>query len=243
MSIRLPRLCADPDAAFPPAQLALREPDGLLAMGGDLHPRRLLNAYRSGIFPWYSEGQPILWWSPDPRWVFDTAHFRLPARFRRELRHSCWQVAVDRDFAAVIATCARIPRNGQDGTWITPAMMQAYIALHHAGHAHSIEVRDGEQLVGGLYGVRIGRMFFAESMFSAVSGGSKVALAALAQRLAQWHWPLIDAQMENPHLRLLGAQALPRAQFLQAIAPLVAAQPEPAAFAEAFGVVPARQLA
>lgn len=243
MSIRLPRLCADPDAAFPPAQLALREPDGLLAMGGDLHPRRLLNAYRNGIFPWYGDGQPILWWSPDPRWVFDTAHFRLPTRFRRELRHSCWQIAVDRDFAAVIATCARIPRNDQDGTWITPAMMQAYVALHRAGHAHSIEVRDGEHLVGGLYGVRIGRMFFAESMFSAVSGGSKVALAALAQRLAQWHWPLIDAQMENPHLRLLGAQPLPRAQFLQAISSLVAAQPEPAAFADAFGVVQARQLA
>lgn len=243
MSIRLPRLGPEPEAPFPPAHRALREPDGLLAMGGDLHPQRLLNAYRAGIFPWYGEEQPILWWSPATRCVFDTATFRLSARTRRTLRKSAWQVTADRDFAAVIDTCAQIPRHEQAGTWITPDMRGAYIALHRAGHAHSIEVRDGERLVGGLYGVRIGRMFFAESMFSAVSGGSKAALAALAQRLAQWQWPLIDAQLDNPHLRLLGAHLLPRAQFLHALAPLVAANPEPAAFAAAFGVVAARELA
>lgn len=243
MPIRLPRLGPEPGSPFPPAHRALREPDGLLAMGGDLHPQRLLNAYRAGIFPWYGEEQPILWWSPATRCVFDTATFRLSARTRRALRKSGWQITADRDFAAVIDACAQIPRHEQAGTWITPDMRGAYIALHRAGHAHSIEVRDGERLVGGLYGVRIGRMFFAESMFSAVSGGSKAALAALALRLAQWQWPLIDAQLDNPHLRLLGARLLPRAQFLPMIAPLVAANPEPAAFAAAFGVVAARELA
>lgn len=242
MSIRLPRLGREPEAPFPPAQLALREPDGLLAMGGDLHPLRLLNAYRGGIFPWYGEDQPILWWSPSMRCVFDTATFRLSSRTRRALRTSSWRVTADRDFAGVIDACAQISRHGQTGTWITPDMRHAYLALHRARHAHSIEVRDGERLVGGLYGVRIGRMFFAESMFSAVSGGSKLALAALAQRLAQWQWPLIDAQLDNPHLRSLGAHLLPRAQFLHLMEPLVAASAEPAAFADAFGVVAAREL-
>jgi len=243
MSIRLPRLGPEPEAPFPPTHLALREPDGLLAMGGDLHPLRLLIAYRHGIFPWYGEDQPILWWCPATRCVFDSARFRLASRLRRDLRKSCWQVTADRDFAGVIDACAQIPRGDQAGTWITPDMRRAYMALHRAGHAHSIEVRAGERLVGGLYGVRIGRMFFAESMFSAVSGGSKLALAALSLRLAQWQWPLIDAQLDNPHLRSLGARLLPRAQFLQALAPLVAANPEPAAFAAAFGVIEARELA
>ena len=176
------------------------------------------------------------------RCVFDTATFRLSSRTRRALRTSHWQVSADRDFAGVIDACAQIARHGQTGTWITPDMRHAYVALHCARHAHSIEVRDGEHLVGGLYGVRIGRMFFAESMFSAVSGGSKLAVAALAQRLAQWQWPLIDAQLDNPHLRSLGARLLPRAQFLHLLEPLVAASAEPTAFADAFGVVAAREL-
>src|SRR5690606_29028750 len=171
-------LVDDPDAPFPPAALALREPDGLLAVGGDLSPRRLLNAYRGGIFPWYSDGQPILWWSPDPRLVFRTDAVRLSSRFRRSLRRCDWRVRADTDFAAVIAACADSPRLGQSGTWITASMRAAYLRLHQLGHAHSIEVWDRQgRLAGGLYGVAVGRMFFGENMFSAYSGGSKVALA------------------------------------------------------------------
>lgn len=215
-------LSPDPRAPFPPAHLALREPDGLLAIGGDLSPVRLLNAYRHGIFPWFSEGQPPLWWSPDPRTVFRSEGVRLSSKFHRGLRHSRWQVRADGAFAEVLAHCAQAPRRGQSGTWITEAMQAAYLELHALGHAHSIEVYDDDRLVGGLYGVAIGRMFFGESMFSAASGGSKVALAALAWRLAEWGWPLIDAQVENEHLLSLGAESWPRPRFLQALARQVA---------------------
>jgi len=218
MTIRLPLLPRDPGAAFPPAGRALREPNGLLAMGGDLSPERLLNAYRHGIFPWYSAGEPILWWCPDPRMVFDTDTFALPSRLRRRLRGSAWQVRADTAFEQVIAACATRPRPGQDGTWITQEMRAAYLQLHRLGHAHSVEVFDGAQLVGGIYGVAVGRMFFGESMFSAQSGGSKVALAGLARILSTWGWPLIDAQVENPHLVSLGARRLPRAAFLAEVA-------------------------
>lgn len=222
MPIRLPCLPSDPEAPFPPAQLALREPDGLLAMGGDLSPARLLNAYRHGIFPWFSEGDPLLWWCPDPRMVFDTDRFRLPSRFCRSLRNCHWTVRFDHDFEAVVVACATAPRSGQAGTWITPAMMAAYAELHRLGHAHCVAVHDQDRLVGGIYGVAIGRMFFGESMFSAESGGSKIALAALARQLAHWHWPLIDAQVENPHLLRLGAQPMARAEFLSFVARLTA---------------------
>ena len=207
-------LSPDPAAAFPPVQRALREPDGLLAAGGDLSPTRLLNAYRNGIFPWFSEGQPIFWWSPDPRMVFDTASFRLPSRFRRQLQASTWTLRSDTAFAQVISRCASAARPGQDGTWITPDMVAAYVQLHRLGHAHSIEVFAGEVLVGGIYGVAIGRMFFGESMFSAEPGGSKVALAGLMRLLRRWRWPLVDAQVENAHLVSLGARRMPREQFL-----------------------------
>jgi leucyl/phenylalanyl-tRNA--protein transferase len=176
----------NPEAPFPPAAQALRVPDGLLAVGGDLSPARLLNAYRHGIFPWFSEGQPILWWTPDPRMVFRTGKPILSTRFRRSLRNCAWQVRADTAFDQVIAACASLPRPGQDGTWITPGMLAAYRELHRLGHAHSVEVFDGDRLVGGIYGVAIGRMFFGESMFSAEPGGSKVALAALARRLREW---------------------------------------------------------
>lgn len=218
MTIRLPLLPRDPAAPFPPAGRALREPNGLLAMGGDLTPERLLNAYRHGIFPWYSAGEPILWWCPDPRVVFDTDAFALPSRLRRRLRSSTWQVRADTAFAEVISTCATSPRPGQDGTWITDEMQAAYLELHRLGHAHSVEVFDGARLVGGIYGVAVGRMFFGESMFSAASGGSKVALAGLARILSGWGWPLIDAQVENPHLLSLGARHLPRPEFLAEVA-------------------------
>ena len=241
--IRLPVLDADPTAPFPPAASALREPDGLLAMGGDLAPARLLNAYRHGIFPWFSHGQPILWWCPDPRMVFRTGRVHLSSRFRRSLRHSPWRVRCDTAFAEVIAACARIPRAGQDGTWITPAMQEAYLELHRLGHAHSVEVFDGAHLVGGIYGVAIGRMFFGESMFSGRPGGSKVALAALAWRLHDWGWPLVDAQIENAHLVSLGAEAWPRREFLRHVAEL-GALPAPAGpWTGRFGELPASALA
>ena len=215
------------DAPFPPAELALREPDGLLAVGGDLSPVRLLNAYAGGIFPWFSEGQPLLWWSPDPRMVFHTDRVHLSSRFRRGLRASTWRITADTAFAEVMQACALAPRAGQDGTWITDDMLRAYIELHRLGHAHSVEVHDGTELVGGIYGVAIGRMFFGESMFSGRSGGSKVALAALARTLHGWGWPLIDAQVENPHLLRMGAARLPREAFLAQVRQRVR-MPEPA---------------
>jgi len=244
MGIELPAwLGDDPGAPFPPVSRALREPDGLLAAGGDLSPARLLDAYAHGIFPWYSEGQPILWWSPDPRMLFRTQGVRLSSRFRRALRRSDWQVRVDTAFESVIGACARVPRVGQRGTWITADMREAYVALHRLGHAHSVEVFDGERLVGGLYGVAIGRMFFGESMFSIASGGSKVALAALARRLQQWGWPLVDAQVESPHLATLGAESWPRERFIAAIDELCLQPAAPGPWTERFGELPARALA
>ncbi|MGN6112300.1 MAG: leucyl/phenylalanyl-tRNA--protein transferase [Luteimonas sp.] len=241
-------LDADPAAPFPPATAALREPDGLLAAGGDLSPQRLLNAYAHGIFPWYSQGQPILWWSPDPRMVFRTGGVHLSRRFRRTLRSLPWVATADTAFDAVVAACASIPRAGQRGTWITTDMRAAYGALHRLGHAHSVEVRDGAgpdggELVGGLYGVAVGRMFFAESMFSARSGGSKAALAALAARLDGWGWPLLDAQVENPHLRSLGAEVWPRDRFLGEVARLTAKDAPAGAWTDRFGLMPMARLA
>lgn len=217
-SLRLPALPADPGGGFPDPRGALREPDGLLAMGGDLSPERLMDAYRHGIFPWYSDGQPLLWWCPDPRTVFRTDGVRLSSRFRRSLRGSDWVIRADTAFPAVLDACAHAPRDGQLGTWITAQMRAAYLELHRLGHAHSIEVFGGGQLVGGLYGVACGRMFFGESMVSIRSGGSKVALAALAARLHEWGWPVLDAQVENPHLLSLGAESWPRDRFLEEVA-------------------------
>jgi leucyl/phenylalanyl-tRNA--protein transferase len=242
--MRIARLGADPDSPFPPLRQALRDPNGLLAVGGDLAPARLLNAYRQGIFPWFNEGDPILWWSPDPRVVFDTAAFRLPSRFRRRLRGSGWTLSADTDFAGVMRACASAPRPGQEGgTWIGRQMLAAYGELHRLGHAHSIEVRAGERLVGGIYGVAIGRMFFGESMFSGESGGSKAALAGLAQALAGWGWPLLDAQVENPHLLSLGARCLPRGEFMAQVAELVRLEGRPGPWTGAFGRLPAADLA
>ena len=241
-------LSSDPSAPFPPADAALRQPDGLLAVGGDLSPQRLLNAYRHGIFPWYSEGQPVLWWTPDPRMVLRTKGVRLSSRFRRQLRRSTWQVRADTVFDSVIAACADTPRTGQDGTWITGDMQAAYRELHRLGHAHSVEVFDagpeGEsRLVGGIYGVAIGRMFFGESMYSGESGGSKVALAALAFRLREWGWSLIDAQVENPHLFSLGAESWPRSLFLQQVDLLTGLPEAPGNWSQRFGILQAAVLA
>lgn len=243
MSQRPFLLPPDPDAPFPPAELALRQPDGLLAIGGDLSPQRLLNAYRGGIFPWFSEGQPLLWWSPDPRTVFRTDGVRLGSKFRRSLRQSTWTIRADTCFSDVIGACANVPRPGQDGTWITAEMQAAYVELHRLGHAHSVEVFESQRLVGGIYGVAIGRMFFGESMFSAESGGSKVALAALAHRLAGWGWPLIDAQVENTHLLSLGAESWPRRDFLRTVAEQVALPVPGGPWSSRFGEMPASALA
>ena len=244
MTRRLPFLLdTDPASPFPDPALALREPDGLLAVGGDLHPARLLNAYRAGVFPWYSEGQPLLWWSPDPRTVFRTDGVHLSRRLRRQLRGNGWTLRADTAFAQVVAACASAPRPGQDGTWITAQMQAAYLALHRLGQAHSLEVWDGPRLAGGIYGVAVGRMFFGESMFSAVSGGSKAALAGLAHVLRGWGWPLIDAQVENDHLLRMGATSMPRAAFLAEVARQVALPDAPGPWTDRVGALQVADLA
>ena len=241
--IRLTWLGPDPHAPFPPVTAALSDPNGLLAGGGDLHPERLLNAYRRGIFPWFSEGEPILWWCPGPRAVFRTDTWRPAMRFLRELRRSGWTVSADTDFDTVIAHCADTPRPGQGGTWIVEPMRQAYSLLHRLGHAHSIEVRHGEALVGGLYGLSIGRMFFGESMFSLRSGGSKAALAALTLRLREWGFPLIDCQVENPHLHRLGAGLMPLNTFLCEVQRLCEQPGRPGPWTGAFGTLCGEDIA
>jgi len=207
--------------AFPPPHLA---EEGLLAVGGDLRPERLLLAYRSGIFPWYSEGEPILWWSPDPRMILLPAELHLSRRFRRKLRQAPFRLTLDTAFAQVIQACATVPRKHQDGTWITPAMESAYTQLHHAGYAHSVECWRDENLVGGLYGISLGACFFGESMFSREPDASKIALAALVAQCRRWGIGLIDCQVANPHLGRLGAREVPREVFLKLLAQGLRAQ-------------------
>ena len=244
MSLRIAQLADAPDAPFPSVDHALAEPDGLLAFGGDLSPARLLNAYRHGIFPWFSQDEPPLWWSPSTRAVFRTDSVRLSSRRRRGLRHSPLIVRADTCFRAVIEACAHAPRPGQGGgTWIVEAMIQAYVELHALGHAHSIEVFEGERLVGGLYGLAMGRMFCGESMFSAQSGASSVALAALAHRLHGWGWPLIDAQVPNDHTRQLGVETWPRHAYLQALDDLLDSTAATGTWTQQFGTIAAASLA
>jgi leucyl/phenylalanyl-tRNA--protein transferase len=244
MNLRIIQLEHDPDAPFPPVEHALAEPDGLLAFGGDLSPQRLRTAYASGIFPWYSAGEPILWWCPSKRAIFRTDGVHLSSRLQRSLRTSRLLVRADTAFDAVIDACAHRPRPGQSGgTWITREMIHAYARLHRLGHAHSIEVFDGEDLVGGLYGVAVGRMFCGESMYSAQSGASSIALAALAGRLHAWGWPLLDAQVPNDHTRRLGVETWSRDAYFAALAGL-RDQPEvPGSWIGRFGEMPAHVLA
>lgn len=197
---------------FPPAHLA---EDGLLAVGGDLSRERLLRAYAEGIFPWYSPGDPLLWWSPDPRAVLLPEEFRLSRRDLRYLRRAGFTVSLDRDFAAVITACGEIPRRHEKGTWITPEMRAAYIDLHEAGLAHSFEVRCGDELVGGLYGVSLGRCFFGESMFSRVDHASKAALAALVEFARRRNFHFIDVQFQTPHLARFGVREISRREYLR----------------------------
>ena len=218
---RIPSLDALAPNAFPDPAGALTEPNGLLAFGGDLSPGRLVAAYAHGVFPWYSEGDPLLWWSPDPRCVFATDGVHCSHSLAKFIRKCRWQWSMDRAFEAVMRGCAA-PRDGEPGTWITPDMLTAYANLHRLGHAHSPEVWDGDTLVGGTYGVAVGRMFSAESMFSRRDTASKVALLALAHALRDRGFPWIDAQVPNPHLLRMGARTLPRSRFLTELAHLAA---------------------
>ncbi|MEW5770119.1 MAG: leucyl/phenylalanyl-tRNA--protein transferase [Pseudomonadota bacterium] len=205
-----------PDTPFPPVETAQVEPNGLLAVGGDLSPARLLAAYRRGIFPWFNPGEPILWWSPDPRMVLFPAEFKCARSLAKTLRRGAYEVRVDSAFTRVMQACAA-PRRGQRGTWINAEMVRAYTALHEAGHAHSFETwMDGEsgpELVGGLYGVALGQAFFGESMFSRRTDASKIAFAHLVGELQARGFGVIDCQMSTPHLASLGAREIPRAAF------------------------------
>lgn len=216
-------------SGLPPVTEALAEPNGLLAAHGDLAPATLLAAYRQGVFPWYSDGQPLLWWCPDPRAVLYPAAFHVSRSLARTLRRHVFEVSVDRDFAGVMRACAG-PRQGNEGTWITAEMRRAYTSLHHLGHAHSFECRHAGELVGGMYGVAIGRVFFGESMFSRMTDASKVALATACRWLDAWGYALFDCQVENPHLATLGAAPLARADFVAALTTLCAQEPAESAW-------------
>jgi leucyl/phenylalanyl-tRNA--protein transferase len=212
------------DAPFPPIERALDEPNGLLAAGGDLSPERLLSAYSQGIFPWYSEGQPILWWSPDPRMVLFVGELKVSRSLRRAVDKRRFDIRVDTAFDAVIEACAA-PRSAQRGTWITAAMVAAYARLHRLGYAHSVEAWVGDTLAGGLYGISIGRMFFGESMFARETDASKVALVHLVDMLKRSDMPLIDCQQDTAHLARLGARPISRKEFADAVTRLVHSSP------------------
>jgi leucyl/phenylalanyl-tRNA--protein transferase len=204
---------------FPPPERAER--GGLLAMGGDLSPQRLLLAYEQGIFPWFSDGEPILWWSPDPRFVLFPKELKVSASMRQVLRRNVFRITFDQAFAEVIAHCQQIPRPGQDGTWITAEVQAAYTELHRLGFAHSVEVWQGDDLAGGLYGVSLGSCFFGESMFARVSNASKAGFITLVQALEERNFQLIDCQIYTPHLESLGARGLRRRDFLIRLAELL----------------------
>ena len=212
------------NAAFPPVTDALS--NGLLAAGGELNPARILAAYRLGIFPWFSPGQPVLWWSPDPRMVLMPAELKITRSFSKVLRNGACKVRTDTAFEQVMRACAA-PRKGQPGTWIDEQMIDAYCALHKLGFAHSVETWLNDELVGGLYGVAIGRMFYGESMFSLVSNASKIALTHLSRQMVRWDTasPMIDCQMHTPHLATMGARRIPREEFITRLEVLVNCEP------------------
>jgi leucyl/phenylalanyl-tRNA--protein transferase len=204
----------DPPDAFPPVADALSDPDGLLCAGGDLRPERILAAYRRGIFPWYAEGQPILWWSPDPRMVLFPDELRVTRSLRKSIRNRGFRITFDTQFETVITQCADSGARAFEGTWISPDMHVAYCELHRLGHAHSVEVWLHDRLVGGLYGLELGRVFFGESMFSTEADASKVALYWQVAALRQRHVELIDCQVASEHLYSLGARLISRAEFV-----------------------------
>lgn len=212
MSIQLFRL--DDASPFPPPHLALEEPNGLLAFGGDLSVERLLQAYENGIFPWFSEGEPLLWWSPDPRGVLFLEDYKVSKSFKKFLKKHPYEITKDQAFEQVIKACALIPRDDK-GTWITTDMQHAYIRLHKSGFAHSIEVWEDDELIGGLYGVGIGNVFCGESMFHSRSNASKLAFYHLVQHMQHFGCRMIDCQMQTEHLSSLGVVSLCRDQFLE----------------------------
>jgi leucyl/phenylalanyl-tRNA--protein transferase len=208
----MPVYALNTEIIFPDPNLA--DDHGLLAVGGDLRPERLVLAYANGIFPWYSDGDPIMWWSPDPRLILYPENFKVSKSLRQTLRNGNFEIKYDTDFGNVIDYCAKIPRNGEEGTWITDEMKKAYIDLHRTGFAHSVETyRDGK-LVGGLYGVSLGKAFFGESMFHLERDASKVALYNLIEKIKGWNFRFIDAQIETNHLKSLGAVTISRAEYL-----------------------------
>jgi leucyl/phenylalanyl-tRNA--protein transferase len=203
-----------PFQCFPDIELALEDPNGLLAIGGDLTPQRLVRAYQNGIFPWYSDDSPIMWWSPDPRMILLPDQFKPSRSLRKILRRGDFTITCDLAFNQVIRACAE-PRDEDQGTWITQQMINAYNQLHELGIAHSIEAWNNKQLVGGLYGVSIGQVFFGESMFSRESNASKAALATFMQSARNWNYQLVDCQVYSDHLASLGATSMPRKHFKQ----------------------------
>lgn len=208
----MPVFSLSPQLIFPPPAYA--EPDGLLAIGGDLEPDRLLLAYESGIFPWYSPGDPILWWSPDPRFVITPGQHKVSKSMKQILKRGTFRITINKAFDQVISSCKTISRPGQEGTWITSEMKNAYLTLHKQGLAHSVEAWMGDELAGGLYGVALGGAFFGESMFSSVSNASKAAFLTLADHLKELGFGLIDCQVYTKHLESLGAVMIPREEFL-----------------------------
>lgn len=212
------------NAPFPPDERALRSPNGLLAAGGELSAPRLLEAYRHGIFPWFNPGDPILWWSPDPRMVLIPGEFKISRSLAKVLRNAAYEVRCDTGFEQVMRNCAA-PRGEQGGTWINEDMIAAYCALHGMGYAHSVETWIDGQLAGGLYGVSIGRMFYGESMFSHATNASKIALAHLAGQLERWQFGMIDCQMNTAHLASLGAREIPRSEFIAQLQELINCEP------------------
>ncbi|MEI7679108.1 MAG: leucyl/phenylalanyl-tRNA--protein transferase [Betaproteobacteria bacterium] len=209
-----------PAEPFPPVETALAEPNGLLAAGDELSAERLLEAYQQGIFPWFNADQPVLWWSPDPRMVLLPAELRVARSLAKVLRNRVYEVRADSAFRKVMQACAE-PRNHQNGTWISPAMIEAYHALHRRGIAHSIETWIDGELAGGLYGVAIGRMFYGESMFTRVTDASKIALVHLVRQLERWGFGMIDCQMHTAHLGRMGGREIPRAAFMRKLGELV----------------------
>lgn len=206
---------------FPAAEQALTEPNGLLAAGADLSPARLIQAYRRGIFPWFSAAQPILWWTPDPRMVLMPAELKISRSLARRLKKPDYEVRFDSAFRQVMEACANTPRPGQAGTWITPDIIHAYCRLHEMGYAHSAETWMADELVGGIYGIGLGRMFYGESMFHHVRDGSKIAFVHLVRRLQQQDYGMLDCQMQTAHLASLGAREIPRKEFSQRLSELV----------------------
>lgn len=210
------------DCDFPPLHHALTEPNGLIAIGGDLSPQRILRAYQQGIFPWFSQGDPLLWWSPDPRMVLFPHELNIARSLKKVLNQQLFDIRINTAFEQVMTACANTARPEQDGTWIMPEMIKAYTQLHDMGYAHSVEAWQNGQLVGGCYGLKIGRMFYGESMFHHVSNASKVAFVHLVQWLQQAHVGMIDCQMNTPLLASFGAREIPRTRFIETLENLIA---------------------